>query len=357
VHPWSARPTLASLARSAAVLAAALDTPVAAGLVRAVTRAPRGEDRRVAGVPTAIFRPAHARRRGPALVLLSGATARGRFHPGVRRLAESLARVGYATYVPDADGLPRGVITLRTRSDAVAVSAAAADEAAGGVALAGISVGATLALLAAADESLRTRARAVAGIAPWADLKAVIRLATTGFYGDAAARADPFLALVVARSLAAGLPEPAGREALLGRLLAVPDEAREPLSGLRPWPGAPLGPAGAAVVELLANRDPARFEGLYQALPGEMREAIEGLSPIRVAARIAAPVELATSPRDRYFPTEESRSLVAALPHGRLTVTGLLDHAVPRPTLAGLAGAAALAAVLARTLAAAAERR
>jgi hypothetical protein len=45
---------------------------------------------------------------------------------------------------------------------------------------------------------------------------------------------------------------------------------------------------------------------------------------------LRAPVEIVTAPRDRYFPVAESRALVAATPHARLTVTSLLAHATPR---------------------------
>ena len=81
---------------------------------------------------------------------------------------------------------------------------------------------------------------------------------------------------------------------------------------------------------LLSNRDPARFDDLYAALPAEIRSTVEDLSPLQPAARLRTPVEIATAPRDRYFPVAESRALVAASPHVRLTVTSLLAHATPR---------------------------
>jgi hypothetical protein len=47
-----------------------------------------------------------------------------------------------------------------------------------------------------------------------------------------------------------------------------------------------------ALVELLANRDPQRFDGLYAALPAWMQEGVERLSPIAGASRLHVPVEL-----------------------------------------------------------------
>ena len=48
------------------------------------------------------------------------------------------------------------------------------------------------------------------------------------------------------------------------------------------------------------------------------------------------PIELATSPRDDYFPVVESRSLARAAPHVRVTVTESLSHALPEPSLGGM---------------------
>ena len=75
---------------------------------------------------------------------------------------------------------------------------------------------------------------------------------------------------------------------------------------------------------------PTHFDELYAALPAEIRvdrrRRSRRCSPL---ARLRAPVELATAPRDRYFPVAESRALVAASPYVRLTVTSLLAHATP----------------------------
>ena len=81
---------------------------------------------------------------------------------------------------------------------------------------------------------------------------------------------------------------------------------------------------------LCANTDPARFDGLYDALPAHVRAAVVSLSPIHVARHLHAPVEIVTAPRDKYFPVAEAQALVAASPQVRLTVTSLLAHATPR---------------------------
>ena len=104
---------------------------------------------------------------------------------------------------------------------------------------------------------------------------------------------------------------------------------------------------------LLSNRDPARFDELFAALPARIRSTVDDLSPLHAAPRLRVPVEIATAPRDRYFPVAESRALVAASPYVRLTVTSLLAHATPRLTPRYLAELGRLNGFFVRSLAAA----
>ena len=100
-----------------------------------------------------------------------------------------------------------------------------------------------------------------------------------------------------------------------------------------------MTPAARPVVELLANRDPARFDRLYAALPAAFRASIVRLSPLAAADRLRAPVEIASAPHDKYFPLAETRALARAARHShvRLTVTSTLHHAVPNLSLSDFA--------------------
>ena len=274
------------------------------------------------------------------VVLFNGVTERGRQHPGVRRLAIALARAGFLVLVPDLHGLARGEISEATVADAVDVCCAAVEwpEArAGRIGLLGLSVGTTVALLAAEDERLSERISAVTGIAPYTDFANIIRLATTGSYRDGADRVDypvpSFLQLVVARSLAVAVPGSVDRAFLTAALADVDAAALDPLAELRQLPRAGLSPAAQAVLELTLNRDPDRFDALYAALPAEMRAAGARLSPLAHAERLRAPVELLSAPRDKYFPLAESQALARAAPTVRVTVARALAHAEPRITL------------------------
>lgn len=338
------RSWIGAQARTIGVLAVTGKVPVLAWTTRELTDTPRVEDGFVARVPTTVYRPGSGDR-WPALVFLNGITARGRHHPEVERLAAALARVGFLVFVPDPSGLARGEITDRTLSATMAVVRAAADrrDAAGRrVGLVGVSIGTSLGLLAAEQPSLANRIRLVAGIAPYTDLENVTRLATTGYALEAGLltryATTSFLSLVIARSLVAALPASRERSLLLAKLLRLHEGSPDPLALFRGPEPKGISPSARAVIALLANRDPARFDRLYAALPPEFRASIVRLSPLAGAARLHAPVEIASAPHDKYFPLGETQALANATGHSRvrLTVTSTLHHAVPNFSLSDL---------------------
>ena len=336
------------------VLVTTTDTPVLRWIATASTDSPRIEEVRVAGQEATVVRPG-AGKRWPAVVFVNGATEEGHLHPEVQRLARGLARARFLVVVPELPGLRRGEITLQTLFSLLAVAQATAnrpDAEHSRVGLVGVSVGSSLALVAAEHEALNGRISGVAGIAPYADLKEVARLATTGQIraGDRLQRYDPddFVLLAVARSLAAGLSPGRDRERLVALLATVPNERDDPLRGIRLPQGT--GPGGRELLELLVNRDPLAFERLWRRLPLRVRKAAWRLSPIAHADRLTIPVELATSPRDDYFPITESRSLSRASPHIRVTVTEALSHALPEPSFHSLGAALRFDAFVVRSL-------
>ena len=285
---------------------------------RALTPEPRIEETIIGGAPSTLARPGRGDGPWPAVVFVNGATRAGRHHEKVQRLADGLARAGFLVVVPDLPGLSLGEITPATAEAtfyAVLGTASRSDVRERKVALYGVSVGATLALLAAETPKLKDRVTIVGAEAPWVDLRRVIRLATTGFYDGERYEIDPYVRLAVARSLAA-----MGQPGLLERLEAVDDDDPVPL--------ASLGGSGP-LVALLLNRDPARFDELYARLPARMRAGVELLSPIHRAQQLEMPVELVSAPHDQYFPPGEARALARVAPDARVTVTSTLDHAVP----------------------------
>lgn len=344
-------------AHALTILATTLSLPGARLLARLGAQ-PTSHDTSVAGVATTVVRPA-SRPPWPALVFMNGATPDGRDHPTVRRLGLALARAGFVVYVPDLSGVAGGELSPRTlaESSAVAEFAARSQKTAGGhVGVAGVSVGGTLALLTAADPRLQQRISVVACVAPFGDLREVMRLATTGSYRDGERLArhvpPPYLRIGLARSLAAMLPATPSTAALCRELraLATTDSAVDlPAQAFRE-----AGPDAESVFALLENTNPAQFDVLYDALPSEVRAAVVSLSPVRMAELLRAPVEIATAPQDAYFPLSQARALVAASPRVRLTITSLLAHATPRLSAAYLAELRRLDAFFVRALRAAA---
>ena len=353
------RTTVAAQADTVVVLATLHDTPLLSWAVELLTEEPRAEETRLAGIPSTIVRPGGSGP-WPALVFVNGVTPRGRYHPQVQALARGLARAGYLVAVPDLPGLAAGEVTVETLEATVraaAMTASRPDARENGVALVGVSVGAALAVAAAADPAIAERVSVVAGIAPYADLADVLRLATVGGY-EKAGRFIPYdsanyLSLVAARSLVAALPSPGERSLLLGSLPEtheVDEDPPDPLAPLRDGPPAGLGPDARAVVALLVNRDPGRFDALYEALPPTIRAANVRLSPLTAAGRLRPPVELVSAPRDKYFPVSESRELERAAPRVRVTVTRTLEHAVPEPSARDVADLFRFDAFVVRTL-------
>ena len=356
--PGEAGPTfqarIAARARAAALIPIVMDLPGFARAARALTADPSVEQLEIEGVPVTVTRPAGA---GPfpAWVFVTGAHPLRRREPVVQRLSEGLARSGYLTLVPDLPGLGDGQLTRRTLDAAVAVIEAtvARRDVRGRTALVGASAGASIALLAGARAELADRISVVAAIAPFADLRKILCLATTRRYeheGDFVEHEVPtLLRRAVGRSVVAALAESAEREALLSRLGTIEDED-DPFEGLDEEPADGVtGP----LIRLFANRDPARFDELYDALPEEVCSAIEELSPLTAAGQIRAPVELAVPPVDPYFPSGEARALADSLPNVRLTITATLDHTRPMASLRRLGGLAKFEGFVVRGLAAA----
>jgi pimeloyl-ACP methyl ester carboxylesterase len=345
------RSWVAAQARAFTVLAVALDVPVAGWATRVLTDEPRAADVMLGGVPALVVLPGGVGP-WPPVVFVNGVTERGRRHPDVRRLADGLARAGFLVVVPDPPGLAAGELSPATLEGVVAAAKTmladpnAHDE----VALIGVSVGGSLALAAAADPRLADRVSVVAALAPYADLEQAFSLGTTGHYRDHGEwhpfEPEPLLALVVARSLAAALPSAAGRERLLAPLRALDEDAEQPLAAVPRPDGLPDDAAAAA--RLLHNRDPRRFDALFAGLRPDARAGLGRLSPLRVAGRIRARVELASAPRDKYFPLAESRALANAAPDARLTVTDALRHVDAR--LESIGGLLELDALAVRVL-------
>jgi pimeloyl-ACP methyl ester carboxylesterase len=334
------RPGVEAQEQTVVVMSTTLRTPFLSWTVRQLTNEPRIEDIEVAGSPATLARPGGGDGPWPAILFVNGATRLGRKEPEVQDLARGLARAGYLVVVPDVKGLKDGEVTDATVAATVAATRALAnrpDVRGGHVALVGVSLGGTLALLAAESTALADRVTVVSAITPYTDLKEVIRLATTGYQRRGnrliPRTTAPYVSLVVARSLAAALPASDFQRRLLAELEAVNDDDPDPLAALRALPPATVPSDLRPVFDLVTNQDPRLFDQLYAALPAALKAGAARLSPITRARRLVMPVELISPPQDKYFPVSQSEALVAAAPDARLTVTKAFSHVLPQPSL------------------------
>ena len=340
-------------------LAAAYDGPVFGRFARVLAGNVREDDTSVAGLPAFVYRPGRGSGPWPAIVLFPGVTRRGRTHPALRAIGRGLAATGRVAILVEPAGLPLGELTPTARQQACAAVEAVTsrrDVADGRTALVGVSGGATLALLAAADQSLRDRVSLVLVVAPLNDVSEAIRYITTDVRrdGDALTQfvSGDFFKLVIARSVIACLQPGDDRTTLRSHLLALEDYGAEPLSGLRTWPREQLDEPARAAVALLSNEAPERFDELFAALPETLRAAVDALSPFAVASEITAPVELVVARADKYIPLADAISFAEACPTARLTILESLTHVVPTVSPTGARDLARLDGVLVRLLAA-----
>jgi pimeloyl-ACP methyl ester carboxylesterase len=323
-------------ARTVVVLSSVLETPGLTPAVEVVTGEPRFLETSVAGNPAFVVKPS-GEGPWPALFFVNGVVTEGRKLPEVRRVAEGLARAGYLVVVPDLPGLRWGEIRPETVHETVEVARGVSelpDARDGGVGLVGVSTGATLALLAA-EEDVAKRVSVVAGVAPYADVKTVLGIATTGHYQRDGKlvhyEPDPFLAGTITQSLVSTLPPSEDRETLLEELEEVDRLRPRFLTDLRG-----MGAEARSVAELLANKNPRRFDELYTGLSDGVRANLEELSPLAGDERVSVPVELISGPHDKYFPVSETYSIGRIAPQARVTVTEAIDHVELKPSFRDL---------------------
>ena len=213
-----------------------------------------------------------------AILLIPGATPSGRDDRRVVAIAEALARAGRVVVVPELevygeDLVPADVDRL------VALTGALADVH-GPVVIAGISFGASLGLVAAADPRIAREVALVATFGAYADLAGVVQAATSGvsLVGDQRIPWDPDpRALDVVREQLLGLLDADDRGKVQAALASRSDPADLPTE-LR------------AVHDLLVAEDPTLTMALVERSPPVVRDRIAAVSPARAGAGLTVPV-------------------------------------------------------------------
>jgi dienelactone hydrolase len=280
---------------------------IGTNLAAAVTPEPRmfEDDDTFAGTPMRVtyWRPGWGEAH-PAIMIVPGAAPRGNDEPTLRSFGVTLARAGYLVMLPEFPFLKEGRFdSAATRQlDAAFAHARALPETRGlGVGTFGVSVGAGMMLVAAGREPA---------------LRDAAFLAVLGGYYDL----DTYLASLASRT----------QRSANG---TIPWEPSQEAQDRLPPAAVDLVPAGARDA-VRAALEPASYEvalGRIRALPAEARSAYDSVSPESVWSEIRPPIYWIHDPLDTFEPLAEAEAALAAPRPGRmqLVVPRLVSHAAP----------------------------
>jgi acetyl esterase/lipase len=274
------------------------------------------------------------------MVLVLGVNNVGRNYPAIVRFADAMARSGVAVLVPDSAALLAGSLTAGETGgvvDAFRLLAARPEVDSHRVGLVGLSVGGSLALLAAGDPRIATQVRWVNAFGAYADAgEYLAEVATQEMSVDG--RIVPWDSSGLTRETFARLlerliPDGTDRASVAAAIQTFINGGR--LSTLDPAIVARLSSREAKAIYALitaGSLDGAR--ALIAALPAQVRDLLNELSPIRHLDPIRADVLLMYDSADSYVPYGQSLELAAGLrPLGRLARSSefrLFDHVEPK---------------------------
>ncbi len=283
-----------------------------------------------------VYRPDDGKRHA-AVVLFLGANAAGRDDPDVVNLGNALARAGYAVmfHWSPTMALQANIDPAETGNLVWAFQYLAEREYSDPdrVGLGGFCVGASFALVAAADPRIREQVYFVNAFGPYYDARTLLLQAASRsaiYNGERTPwEPDPLTMRVLANELIETLNAPGDVETLTSRYLAG-----RPMS---PAEAEALSPLGRTVMALLDGVNPKEAEALYEALPPEFRDDLAGISPSAHIADVRARLLVMHARHDRLVPAAESRRLAAAMQdRGSVRYTEVLAFDHVRPSGGGL---------------------
>ncbi len=297
-------------------------------------RAPDGEM-----LPADLWLPATASADAPvgAVIFVSGINSQGRAHPAIERVSRAISRTGAAVFVPE---LP---IFFDVRVDGTEVGriVAAVEEVArrpevdpDRIGIMGVSVGGSLALIAAAEPAIADRLAWVGSFGAYADATELTTEVLTHQYRLDGELHDWAPALLV-RQIVFGLLTDRvtdGRDHgyIYGAYDALNNE------GIHPLPDADIPletDAGRAVEAILLTDTLPEAEALLALAPAGDRAALDAISPIHRVADIRATVFLMHDTGDQHIPYSHARALLAEMEDAgvdvRLGEFRLFDHVQP----------------------------
>jgi acetyl esterase/lipase len=288
-------------------------------------------------MPADLYRPPHGRH--GAIIFVMGAPPLEPDDSRLVRLADSAARAGFIMLVPFSPDLEREFIAREEPEAYVAAfeylrqqSFVDPDR----IGFIGVSVGGSLALIAASDPRISADVDFLVAFGAYYDALDTLAAVTTHTisYGGREEPWDPRLHTerVMAEQLIDRLPDSGDRD-LLWRVFV--DEEDVSSADL-----ASLTPTGRHAYEFLANRDPARVPELIERLPPAFLDDMRALSPSLRLDSIQAEIFILHDRSDRFIPYVESRRLrdrLAGHPKLHYTELTVFEHVEPRSEKGALA--------------------
>ena len=248
-----------------------------------------------------------------AAVLLSvGATTEGLDNPAVVTLGDALARAGYVAMLhwSPAMGLESNMdpseVTALVEAFVYLEGLEYVDPERVGIG--GFCIGASLALVAAADPEIRDRVGFVNAFGPFYDAGALLRQTvsrTVVYDGETTPwQPNPRTLLFLTNELIENLDDPSDVQMLTRHYL---DD--QPSSTIEP---DRLSPQGKIVARLLNGVRPHEAEALYEMLPPSLHEDLAMISPSAYVHGLRARLLVMHDRYDEYIPVSESRRLLEA---------------------------------------------
>ena len=272
-----------------------------------------------------------------AVVLFLGANAAGRDDPDVVNLGNALARAGYVTMFHWSPSMalraniePAETGNLVWAFQYLSERGYVDPERAG---LGGFCVGASFALVAAADPRIRDQVYFVNAFGPYFDAETLLLQAASRsvvYDGERTPwEPDSLTMRVLANELIETLDNPADIDALTRRYMNN--------QALTPAELDALSPQARTVAGLLDGTTPEDAASLYANLPSDFRRDLTEISPTAHVRDIRARLLILHDRHDRLVPAAESRRLLAATEdRGNVRYTEVLAFEHVRPSGGGI---------------------
>jgi acetyl esterase/lipase len=257
-------------------------------------------------MPADLYRPPHGRH--GAIIFVMGAPPLEPDDSRLVRLADSAARAGYDMFIPFSPDLEREFIAREEPEAYVAAFQYLQQQDfvdPDRIGFIGVSVGGSLALIAASDPRISADVDFFVSFGAYYDaLDTLVAVTThTISYGGQEETWDPTYHTeeVMAKQLIDRLDDSGDRD-LLWRVFV--DEENVSSADL-----ASLTPAGRDAYDFLSNRDPARVPELLERLPPAFLDDMRALSPSLRLDHISGDVFILHDRSDHFIPYVESRRL------------------------------------------------